>query len=115
MPGVQPSAGARQTDKGPFPEHTGWKGMLGGDKEVLDNDRFWQMYWDPAGGKCSVCVFCTRCCDREGLPEAPTLAITTAWCRVLQGKNQGKAGSQLWLNESAASLCKQTGIRLAHA
>lgn len=46
---------------------------------------------DPAGGKCSVCVFCTRCCDREGLPVAPTLAITAACCRPLQGRNQGEA------------------------
>lgn len=47
MPGVQLWAGASKTDKGPFPEHMGWEGMHTGDKEVLDNDRSWQMYGGP--------------------------------------------------------------------
>lgn len=29
MPGVQLSSGARETDKGPFPQHTGWEGRTG--------------------------------------------------------------------------------------
>lgn len=90
-------AGARETDKGPIPEHTGWKGMLNGDKEVLDNDRSWQMRRGPCWREVQrLCLL--HQVLRQG--RAPSGSNTGNYSRLLQtasGQESGGSGSQLWL------------------
>lgn len=92
MPGVQPSAGARKTDKGPFPEHTGWKGMRGGDKEVLDNDRSWQMYRGPRWREVQRLCLLHQVLWQGGLPSGSSTGNYSRLMQSASGQKSGESG-----------------------
>lgn len=90
MPGVQPSAGARETDKGPFPEHMGWKGMHSGDKEVLDNDRSWQMYQGPRWREVQRLCLLHQVLRQGGLPSGSSTGNYSRLMLSASGQKSGK-------------------------
>lgn len=85
--------------------------MHGGDKEVLDNDRSWQMYWGPRWREVQRLCLRHQVLRQRGFPAAPAGQLQPPNAERFRAEIRGKRvpssdlmnQQQVWVNKQAST------------